>query len=147
MNSVSDRKTVLVVDDDTSVLLALEKRLTQAGYCVLTALNGVDALERARLCTVDAISLDVAMPGDVSGLDVADELRLDPSTAHIPIVFVTGTADEHFKERCSEVGGRYFLTKPYDAELLLQTLSSMLAADDLAEIKRISAAKRRQPIR
>ena len=147
MNSINERKTVLVVDDDTSMVLALQKRLAQAGYHVLTALNGVDALERARRCTVDAISLDVAMPGAVSGFDVAHELRVDPRTARIPIVFVTGTADEHFKERCSAVGGRYFLAKPYDAELLLQTLSNMLAADELAEIKRISGVKRRQPIR
>jgi two-component system chemotaxis response regulator CheY len=143
----SNWKTVLVVDDDADVLLALRKRLRDAGLDVLTASSGAEALALARNTTVDAMTLDVAMPGDVDGLDVASALTRDPQTARIPIIFVTGTADTHFKERCEAVGGKYFLSKPYDADLLVRLLESIFGKDALAEIKRISQAKRRQPIK
>lgn len=143
----SDWKTILVVDDDPHILLALRKQLREAGLDVLTASSGAQALELARHTTVDAMTLDVAMPGDMSGLDVACSLRGDPQTAKIPIIFVTGTADARFKEKCEAAGGKYFLSKPYDADLLVQTLASIFGKDELAEIKRISQAKRRQPIK
>jgi CheY-like chemotaxis protein len=137
----------VVVDDDADVLLALTKRLREAGWDVLTASNGTEALNLAHDTTVDAITLDVAMPGDMDGLDVASALSRDPQTAQIPIIFVTGTADAHFKEKCKAVGGRYFVSKPYDADLLVRLLESIFGKDELAEIKNISEAKRRQPVK
>ena len=141
------RKRILVVDDDVHVLLALRKRLNKANFDVLTASKGSDALELARGTTIDAITLDVAMPGDLDGLDVASALRLDPRTAHIPIIFVTGTADADFKESCEAAGGKWFLAKPYDADLLVHLLNSVFATDELAEIERVSQCKRRQPVK
>ena len=138
-------KTVLAVDDDYQVLIGLERRLSQAGYRVLTATNGQDALDQVRTHLPDAISLDVRLPGDVDGLEVAACLKKDLRTAKIPIIFVTGSADDQFKRRCQTSGGKYFIAKPYDPDLLLQMLSTILATDELAEIKRISSAKRRQP--
>lgn len=144
--SMREPKTVLVVDDDTSLLLAGRKRLTHAGFQVLTATNGAAALEQARAGGVDAVALDVGLPGGLSGLDVAAQLQMDERTADIPIVFITGSADEHFKSRCASVGGRYFLAKPYDGDLLVQILRVIFATDDLAEMRQIASAKRRQPI-
>ena len=143
----SDWKTILVVDDDPDVLLALRKRLRAAGLDVLTASSGTQALELAQHTTVDAMTLDVAMPGDMNGLDVASAMQGDPQTAQIPIIFVTGAADASFKERCEAAGGTYFLSKPYDADLLVQTLAGIFGKDELAEIKKISQAKRRQPVK
>lgn len=142
----SRSKTVLVVDDDASVCLALQKRLAHAGYRILTALNGEEALSFARDDRVDAITLDVALGGSLSGLDVAAALNRDPQTAAIPVIFVTGTADNQFNEKCRAVGGTCFLAKPYDAELVLRLLEGIFAQDDLAEVKRLSKAKRRQPM-
>ena len=143
----SNWKTIVVVDDDADVLLALKKRLRGAGWDVLTASNGTEALNLARNTTVDAITLDVAMPGDMDGLDVASALSRDPRTARIPIIFVTGIADAHFKEKCEAVGGKYFVSKPYDADLLVRLLKSIFGQDELAEIKKISEARRRQPVK
>ena len=77
----SDWKTILVVDDDPHVLLALSKRLREAGLDVLTAASGSEALELIQNTTVDAMTLDVAMLGDMNGMDVASALAL----ARIPI--------------------------------------------------------------
>lgn len=145
MNPMLDR-TVLVVDDDAKLLLALKRRLESAGLNVLTATSGADALHLAQTCRPSAITLDVRMPGELDGLAVAAALHQDPATAGIPIIFVTGTADEAFKHRCTTVGARYFLSKPYDGDVLVQMLESIFGCDVLAEMRRISQAKRRQPL-
>lgn len=138
-------KTILTVDDDIKILLGLQKRLTHEGYRVISATDGGSAIELARDETPDAISLDVRLPGDLDGLEVAATLQEDPRTARIPIIFVTGSADQEFKAKCQAVGGKYFLAKPYDSDLLLQLLRGIFARDELAEIRNLSAAKRRQP--
>lgn len=139
-------KTILVVDDDLGIRVALHARLEHAGYAALCASDGAQALELAKSAPIDAIALDVAMPGELNGLAVAAALRKHPSTAKIPIVFITGSADHEFKRKCEEVGGKYFLAKPYDPDLLLQTLRSIFGEDELAQARRISQAKRRQPV-
>ncbi len=138
-------KTILTVDDDIKILLGLQKRLTHEGYRVVSATDGRSAIELARDESPDAISLDVRLPGDLDGLAVAATLQKDPRTARIPIIFVTGSADQEFKAKCQAVGGKYFLSKPYDSDLLLQLLRGIFARDELAEIRTLSTAKRRQP--
>lgn len=140
------RKTIMVVDDDAKILLGLKKRLEHEGYRVITALDGKQALEVARDNAIDAISLDLQLPGDMSGLDIAGALRADPHTSQIPVVFITGSADEEFKSKSAGVGAKYFLSKPYDSDLLIQMLRGIFGQDELAEMQRISSAKRRQPI-
>ena len=137
--------TILVVDDDVGILVAMEKRLTRAGYRVLTAATGPDALACARENAVDVMTLDVALGGPFSGLEVAAFLRKDPRISDIPIVFLTSAADSRFEEKCRASGGTYFLSKPFDFNLLLQLLENISAESILAEIRWISSAKRRQP--
>ncbi|MBI3464622.1 MAG: response regulator [Planctomycetes bacterium] len=142
----SDRRTILAVDDDWYILLALDRQLSRAGYRVVTVANGREALEYAFEQRVDAILLDVQMPGALDGFSLAAALRENPKTARTPIIFVTGVADERFKQRCREAGGEYFICKPYDDNLLIRLLSSIFARDELGEVNRISQAKRRQPV-
>lgn len=139
-------RTILAVDDDFAMLLAIKHRLEHAGYQVETASCGAEAINIVRDKHIDVISLDVGLPGDMSGLDIASHLHGDPHTAEIPIIFITGYADESFKQRCRAVGARYFLSKPYDPDLLIQVLRSIFGEDALSEAQRISSAKRRQPV-
>ncbi|MGA0610749.1 response regulator [Caldimonas sp. KR1-144] len=80
--------TVLVVDDDAESVELLSSQLRQRRYTVLRALGGREGIELARRFRPDLIALDLEMPG-VSGFDVVEALKADPSTAHIPIVVVT----------------------------------------------------------
>ncbi|MCG8406919.1 MAG: response regulator [Phycisphaerales bacterium] len=137
-------RKILIVDDDTHMLVALMKRLSNAGFETVAATNGEDALNHVRENKVDAITLDVGLPGELDGLAVAAALRDDPRGSRIPIIFVTGSADEQFKEQCSASGGKFFIAKPYDADLLIRLLQSIFAEDELGEMREISTAKRRQ---
>jgi CheY-like chemotaxis protein len=143
---MTNPRTILIVDDDVPMLLALQKRLEHAGYHVLAAGNGPDALRMVQDNGIDAISLDVGLPGDMDGLSLARLLQADPHTAGIPVIFITGAAHDDFKQKCRAVGGRYFLAKPYDPDLLLDLLRGIFGTDELAELRRLSDAKRRQPV-
>jgi CheY-like chemotaxis protein len=85
-------KTVLVVDDDPTMVRLASKLLLNDGYKVLEALNGSQALALAGEHLPDCVLLDVLMP-DIDGREVARRLRQDQRTAKIPIVFMTVTID------------------------------------------------------
>jgi DNA-binding response OmpR family regulator len=139
------RKKILVVEDDLQVAFGLQKRLLHAGFEVVTTGSGEGAIYCAECEQPSAITLDVRLP-DIDGLEVAWRLRRNAATSNIPIIFITGKADRHFKEDCNDVGGLYFIRKPYDPDLLIRLLKSVLAQDELGELQELSAAKRRQPV-
>ena len=80
---------VLIVDDVPDNVAMLHDTLDDAGYTVLVALNGPAALERAAQAQPDVILLDAMMPG-MDGFEVAQRLKANPDTAHIPILFMKG---------------------------------------------------------
>jgi twitching motility two-component system response regulator PilH len=105
--------TILVVDDSRTVLAAFTKVLNQAGFKVLTASNGAEGVEAAKQHLPDLILMDVVMPG-LNGFQATRQIRKEETTAHIPIIFVSGEqqATEQFWGR--RVGANGFLTKPVD---------------------------------
>ena len=83
------KKSILVVDDDPAVVDVVQGWLKIHGYDVCTALNGTEGLRKCRFRKPDAVILDIIMP-DISGTRVAEEIRDDPATGSIPIIFLTG---------------------------------------------------------
>ena len=87
---------VLIVDDVPDNLSVLHDALDEAGYTVLVATHGEQALQRAAQAQPDIILLDAVMPG-MDGFEVARRLKADAHTAYIPVVFMTGlTETEHW---------------------------------------------------
>lgn len=140
------RHGVLVVDDDPAIVIGLRKRLQAGGFDVAAALNAADALDLARSGVADVMTLDVGLPGEINGLRLAAILKEDERTREIPVVFITGTADDEFKRQCQAAGGVCFLAKPYDPDVLIRLLNGLFGNDELSEAARISSAKRRQPL-
>lgn len=118
-------KIILVVDDEEDVLNVLEKRLSGAGYSVIKANNGNDAIAVARRERPDLILLDILMP-KMDGGEVAAVLRADPLTKDIPVVFLTCLLRKGEEKYLGEVGGKYFIGKPYDPDELLKEIDSLL---------------------
>jgi CheY-like chemotaxis protein len=98
LNQTLDRANsdvVLIVDDVPDNLAVLHDALDESGYTVLVALSGAAALQRAAQALPDVVLLDAMMPG-MDGFEVARQLKANPQTAHIPIIFMTGlTETEH----------------------------------------------------
>ena len=109
---------VLVVEDDKATRHALRALLDDAGYVCDEASDGERAVAAMRDALFDLVVLDLGLPG-MSGADVHRQLRKDPRTRFLPIVFLTAHSDRQVRLAELEAGAEDFITKPYDAEELL----------------------------
>jgi DNA-binding response OmpR family regulator len=131
--------TVLVVEDDPTLLETLEYNLKRQGYQVYTAADGRTALEVARRERPDALVLDVMLPG-LDGFEVCRILRREMS---VPILMLTARADEVDKIVGLEVGADDYLTKPFSMRELLARVKALLRRVRL--IREELAAERAEP--
>jgi len=118
-------KTVLVVDDDRPMRALCRASLEEAGFRVLEAAGGEEALESVRAERPDLILLDVMMPG-ISGWEVTSALLADRSTDQIPIIFISARRELADRMRAFELGAHGYLTKPFDPDQLAETVAIVL---------------------
>lgn len=118
--------TVLVVDDDTFLRQLNATMLGLLGYDVITASDGPAALEAAHQRQVDAVLLDVMMPG-LNGFEVCRRLKHDPDTASVPVIMVTVLTSRESRQEGFEAGADDFLTKPTNQFHLLAILEQLTA--------------------
>ncbi|MEX1162290.1 MAG: response regulator [Nitriliruptor sp.] len=116
---------VLIVDDDEDIRAYLEVTLTLNGFEVIEAVDGVDGLERARRSEPDLVLLDVMMPR-MDGLEALRHLREDARTAHLPVVLLTARGQAADTVEGLDAGADSYLTKPFDAEVLLAHVRAAL---------------------
>jgi len=119
------KPNILVVDDEPDLLELIDTNLTAAGFHVLTAANGSEALRRARALQPQLILLDVMLP-ELDGLEVCKLLRLDPATRSIPIVMLTARATEIDRVLGLELGADDYVTKPFSVRELVLRLKKLL---------------------
>ncbi len=117
---------IMVVDDSLTVRKITSKMLVRAGYQVVTATDGVDALEQLEEFTPDVMLLDIEMPR-MDGFALAKELRRSANTKNMPIIMITSrTADKH-REYAMQLGVNTYLGKPYQEDELLQNIADFVA--------------------
>lgn len=109
---------VLLVDDVPDNLSLLHDALDEHGYTVLAATSGEAALACAQQGRPDIVLLDAMMPG-MDGFEVARRLKADPSTAHMPIIFMTGLTETEHLVAALQAGGVDYVTKPLDPRAVL----------------------------
>lgn len=118
-------QSVLVIDDAEEVHALLDVRLRDEGLRLYRATCPRRGLEMALELLPDMILLDFEMPG-LDGFEVCQRLKADPSTSHIPVVFLTGTSDVSAKVRGFELGAVDYVTKPFDPVELKARVRSTL---------------------
>ena len=118
-------RKILVVDDETVLLETIAYNLTQSGYQVMIASNGIDALKVAQQDTPDLVLLDLMLPG-IDGLEVCRRLRRADATATTPIIMLTAHSDEIDKVVGLEVGADDYITKPFGRSELLARVRALL---------------------
>ena len=112
-DSLSSAPCILVVDDQPHNLALLTEVLENEKYEVWPATSGADALKKARMLLPDLILLDVNMPG-MNGYKVCQQLKADPCTRLIPVIFVSALDESWDKVQAFSVGGTDYITKPVD---------------------------------
>jgi two-component system phosphate regulon response regulator PhoB len=123
---------ILVVDDEPEAVELVEFNLKQAGYAVMTAADGAEALKKVRGQTPDLVVLDVMLP-EMDGFEICKALRLDPATAKIPIIMLTAKAAEIDRVLGLELGADDYLTKPFSPRELLLRIKKILSRGETLE--------------
>src|SRR6516225_1851159 len=120
------RKKLLVVEDDAELVELLSYQLKRAGFAVGTAMDGIEALKKARTVAPDLILLDLMLP-ELDGFAVCEILRRDAVTASIPIVMVTALSTQLARLAGLEAGANAYVTKPFEFKGLLNQIRTLLA--------------------
>ncbi|MEB3273296.1 MAG: response regulator [Prochlorothrix sp.] len=128
MESSPDQQSagsILIIDDVPENIRVLSHLLQQQGYILRKAVNGKLGIRSAKLLPPDLILLDIKMP-QMDGYTVCQVLRKDPTTADIPIIFMSALDETLNKVRAFEVGGQDYITKPFQLEEVLVRIKSQM---------------------
>ncbi|MBO3762318.1 response regulator [Ciceribacter sp. L1K23] len=116
---------ILTVDDSASVRMTTKIALSNAGYRVTEAVDGLDGLNKAKADSYDLIVTDLNMP-NMNGLQMIEALRQSPAHMGVPIIFLTTESDADMKSRAKAAGATGWITKPFDPESLVKIARKVL---------------------
>ena len=117
---------ICVVDDESDLVWIIGHKLRLAGFQVVTALTGADALQKMRQQRPDLVILDVMLP-DIDGLEVCQWMRADASLRTVPVLFLTVLRELEDEIQALDIGGDDFLSKPFDLRELQARVEALLA--------------------
>ena len=120
--------TVLIIDDEIHIRRLISQMLELAGYQVLEAASGPEALRLIEQTRPDVITCDIFMPG-MSGFDVLEALKSEPVTAEIPVIMLTALGQEKDTKRAMELGAADYVTKPFGTTKLAETIEQQLGRE------------------
>jgi two-component system alkaline phosphatase synthesis response regulator PhoP len=130
------KRKILVVDDEKELVKLVTFNLSIAGYNVLSAKNGIEALEISEQENPDLIILDIMLPR-IDGWEVCRRLRQNPHTANIPIIMLSALSEVDDKLRGFDLGIDDYVTKPFSPRELVVRVKRVLARSE----NRVSAPK------
>jgi two-component system phosphate regulon response regulator PhoB len=131
LSKLTVKPKILVVDDEPEAVELFEFNLQQAGFEVITAGDGAEALKKAQSCSPGLVVLDLMLP-EVDGLEVCKMLRRDPATARIPIIMLTAKAAEIDRILGLELGADDYMTKPFSPRELVLRVKKLLQRGQVA---------------
>ena len=125
---MSDTKTILIAEDSSVILNLTKKILELQNYKIITAKNGGEVLKQVEKQKIDAILMDLNIPVK-NGMECTKEIRANsnPEIANIPIIAVTGNANNYTMEQFKEAGVNAYLPKPLDFDMLVQTVKQYVS--------------------
>jgi len=118
------KANIMVVEDEGVVSIDIRNMLKKAGYSIAAvAFQGNEAVEKAELSAPDLVLMDIGLKGEIDGIEAAKRIR---DRFQIPVVFLTGFADEVTMAKAQEVNPSGFIIKPINEEELKKTLEDIL---------------------
>jgi DNA-binding response OmpR family regulator len=127
MADTKRRHSVLVVEDEDNIALALDFLMTREGYDHSRVADGAEALPRIRATHPDLVLLDVMLPG-ASGYEICQGVRLDPNLADVKILMMTARGSAIERRKGLALGADGFITKPFELKELREEVRRLLDA-------------------
>ena len=118
-------KKLLIVDDESDLVEMVALRLEANGFSIIKAYDGQDGLEKARSLKPDLIILDLMLP-KIDGFNVCRMLKFDDKYKDIPIIIFSAKAQDSDKQLGEDVRANAYLTKPFEAEVLLAHIKKLI---------------------
>lgn len=124
MRKTDTKGTVLIVEDDMLLSLVEGRIVEKLGYEVLAkAVNGREAIEKARVHHPDVILMDISLKGDLDGIDTMKEIR---TLSDVSVIYLSGNSDKHNRERARKTNPIDYLVKPISADSLIRPLKKAI---------------------
>jgi len=120
-------KTILTIDDSPSIRQMVKMTLSDAGYNVLEAANGLEGYNKATTNTVNAVVVDLNMPV-MNGLDFLRKFRTHAAGKGVPVVLLTTESDDDLKRQAREAGATGWIMKPFNPAQLLSVMKKIAGA-------------------
>lgn len=124
------KKKILVVDDEPQVVRLLSLRLKANNFDVISAYDGYQCVEVAKLELPDLILLDIKMPLG-GGVKAFEKLKSLATTNTIPVIFITAYPSIEVKKQVMEMGAEDFISKPFNSEVLIEKINTILDSKEL----------------
>lgn len=122
-------KTVLIVDDEEYIVTSLEYVMQSAGYKVVVAYDGEQAIEKTKESAPDLLILDVMMP-KLDGFEVCEKIRANPLWKSIRIIMLTAKGRDSEREKGMSLGADAYMTKPFSTRDILKRVMELLGDGD-----------------
>lgn len=119
------KRTILVVEDEESLLRLESILLTSKGYEVIGVPNGMAALEALEQQSVDLVLLDIMLP-EIDGFEVCRRIKQNPETRKLPVIMLTAKKSHEDMARGDEVGADWYITKPFKSAKVIETIERFI---------------------
>jgi CheY-like chemotaxis protein len=116
---------ILVADDEEDIKVVLRMFLEAVGYEVVTAFDGLDALEQIKSTKPDVVLMDIMMPV-IDGIEVVRQMKATPGIRDIPVVMLTAAAQSDMVERAIQAGAADYIVKPFEPETVQRAIEKVL---------------------
>lgn len=126
------KKTVLVVEDEDNIAIALDYLLTREGYAQERIATGAGAVERIRELRPDLVLLDVMLP-EVSGYEICQAVRMEPDLAQVRILMMTARGSAIERRKGLAMGADGFISKPFELKELRAEVRRIIEAEESSE--------------
>lgn len=121
-----NKKKILIVEDEESLLKLESILLTSKGYHVEGVADGRAALEAVKNLEPDLVLLDIMLP-EIDGFEVCRRIKEDPSTKHIPVIMLTAKKSREDMARGEQVGADWYITKPFKSAMVIETIQRFIS--------------------
>jgi CheY-like chemotaxis protein len=127
--NATNKPTILLIEDTREVVMMLVDYLEMSGFNMVTAQDGADGIQQARLSHPDLILMDVMMPG-MDGFETTRKLRMDAQFKDTPIIALTALAMPSDRQRCLDAGMDEYMSKPVNLKALVKLIRNILLAKE-----------------
>jgi response regulator RpfG family c-di-GMP phosphodiesterase len=125
-SSFKQERTVLVVDDSKTIRFLVEKGLSEAGFHVITATNGMEGMDMVKIRVPDLILSDINMP-EMNGIEFCKQVKTNPEWAMVPFVVMSSHSERSLVRGMIEQGATTYIVKPFNLDQLVVTIENLLS--------------------